>query len=123
MATNIKILAFSLVVVLFLSNCSNDDDNLNQIEFGIWISTDKTDTLDFKTQNNFYKSNAFMQNDNYDYKLLPKDSIQIGYRGKLFILVEPTNHKYSIEKNELTIDFTNQSCYGFDDEIMTYIKE
>jgi hypothetical protein len=123
MAKNIKILAFSLVVVLFLSNCSNDDDNLNQIEFGIWISTDKTDTLDFKTQNNFYKSNAFMQNDNYDYKLLPKDSIQIGYRGKLFILVEPTNHKNSIEKNELTIDFTNQSCYGFDDEIMTYIKE
>lgn len=122
MVKNIKFLAFSLLV-LFLSNCSNDDDNSYEIELGIWISSDKTDTLDFKTQNSFYKSNAFMQNDNFDYKLLPKDSIQIGYRGKQYIGVEPTNHKYSLEKNELTIDFTNESCYGFDDKIMTYIKE
>ncbi len=85
-------------MIFFLSNCSNDDDNLNQITLGVWISSDKTDTLDFKTKNNFYKSNGFMQNDNFDYKLLSKDLIQIGYNGKQFIRVEPTNHKYSLEK-------------------------
>ena len=64
-----------------------------------------------------------MQNENYDYKLLPGDSIQIGYRGTQFVLVQPTNHKYSLENNELVIDFTNESCYGFDDIITTYIGE
>lgn len=119
----IGFIAFSLVVILVLTNCSKDDAYLNQMELGVWISTDKKDTLEFKSQNNFYKSNLFMQDENYDFKMLPKDSIQIGYRGKLFIDVEPTNHKYTLVGNEMTIDFTNKSCFGFDEKLTTYILE
>ncbi len=123
MLKNVTLFAFSLIMLLSLSNCSNDDDNSSQIELGAWISSDKADTLDFKTQNNFYKSNASMKNEKFDYKFLPKDSIQIRYSGGLFINVQPTNHKYSLKKNELTIDFTNKYCYGFEEKIITYIKE
>ncbi len=123
MLKKIKLLALSIVIILFLSNCSNDDGDLNQVELGIWVSTDKTDTLDFKSQTNFYKSNPYMQNENYDYEILSKDSIKIVYRGKLFIGVEPTSHKYSLDGNEMTIDFTNKSCYGFEGKLITYVKE
>ncbi|MEM8999760.1 MAG: hypothetical protein AAGB24_05805 [Bacteroidota bacterium] len=123
MKKNTTFLTFFIVLIFMLTNCSNDGDDLTQIELGIWISLDKKDTLNFETKNDFYKSNGYMQNDHYDYKLLSKDSIQIGYRGKLFIAVEPTNHTYSIEQDKLTIDFTNKSCYGFEDNIITYMKQ
>ncbi|WP_299530200.1 hypothetical protein [Ulvibacterium sp.] len=123
MKRKVTYLALSLMAIFILSGCSDNGDDLNPIELGVWISLDKSDTLDFRTRNDFYKSNRYMQNDHYDYELLSNDSIQIGYRGKLFIAVEPTNHKYSITQDELTIDFESRSSYGFDDKIMTYTKE
>ncbi|MFS4416665.1 hypothetical protein [Maribacter sp. 2307ULW6-5] len=115
--------AFLITVLLLLGQCSADDGDTLQITWGIWISSDKTDTLHFASPNNFYKSNGLMQKDNFDYQLLPNDSIQIGYRGKQFVHVVPTTHKYALNNGVLKIDFTNRSCYGFDDRVMTYIKE
>ncbi|WP_422082486.1 hypothetical protein [Ulvibacterium sp.] len=123
MKRKVTYFALSLIATLVLDGCSKDGDDPSPIELGVWISLDKSDTLDFRTRNTFYKSNQHMQNDSYDYQLLPKDSIQIGYRGKLFIAVEPTNHKYSMTQDELTIDFESRSSFGFDDKIMTYTKE
>lgn len=120
---NIKFSALALIMILALGSCSKDDDDFEQIPLGIWVSIDKTDTLDFKTQNNFFKSNAFMENDNFNYQLLSKDSIEIQYRSIQFVNIEPTTHKYSLNTNELSIDFTNQTCYGFDDVIMSYQKQ
>lgn len=116
-------LALYLTSIIVLNCSSKDGDDSGQVELGIWISLDTSDTLDFRTSNNFYRSNGNMQNDSYDYKLLPMDTIRIGYAGKQFVLVEPTNHKYSLDNNELTIDFTNESCYGFEQEVITYRKE
>jgi hypothetical protein len=112
-----------LLTILGLINCTKEDQDFNQNEvLGVWISLDKSDTLDFETPNDFYKSNGFMKNDHYDYQAF-NDSIEIGYRGKLFVLITPTKHKFSIENDKLIIDFTNKSCYGFNDKITTYEKE
>ncbi|MFS4417439.1 hypothetical protein [Maribacter sp. 2307ULW6-5] len=64
-----------IIALLLLCNCSDDVDDASPIALGIWISSDKTDTLDFISQNNFQKSNAFMRKDHFDYALLPNDSI------------------------------------------------
>ncbi len=112
-----------LLSLLTLTNCSKEEQEINRRElFGLWISTDKKDTLDFKTNNDFYKSNGFMKNEHFDYKLF-NDSIQIEYNGILYINVNPTKHRYSIINNKLTLDFTNKPCYGFGDQIIIYEKE
>lgn len=117
-----KLYRFSYTALIFLLfNCSKGEQNLEQIELGLWISLDNRDSLDFKTRNNFLRSNDNMVDDNYDYQEF-NDSIRIGYRGKLFIGVEPTMHRYWVDNKRLTIDFTNQSCYGFNSEVITYMK-
>lgn len=123
MVKSIGFVAFALVILFVLANCSKDDSDSKQIELGVWISTDKKDTLEFISQTNFNKSNPLLQDENYDYKLLSKDSIRIGYRGRLFIDIEPTHHKYTLAGNEMTIDFTNTFCFGFDEKVITYIQE
>ena len=112
-----------LIVVLVLTNCSKDEAETNQKELiGTWIAVDKSDTLAFTSEHDFYKSNGYMVYDHYDYVLF-KDSIEIGYRGKMYVLVYPTMHKYSIYNGSLTIDFSNKHCYGFSSQKMTYTKE
>ena len=112
-----------LIMVIFLTNCTKDEIETNQKELlGTWIAVDKSDTLEFASENDFLKSNGYMVSDHYDYALF-KDSIEIGYRGIMYVLVYPTMHKYSIENSNLTIDFSNKQCYGFALEKMTYIKE
>jgi len=114
MSKMVLMLVFSLI---FLS-CEKNQEKL----LGIWVSTDKSDTLDFVDENNFYKSSINMQYDHYDYQLF-KDSIKIGYRGKLYILVTPTFHRYFFDGGNLVIDVSNKSCYGFPLQEMTYSKE
>ena len=112
-----------LLTTFALTNCSKNEIEINQAEIlGTWISLDKSDTLDFTSRDDFYKSNLYMYYDHYDYQLF-KDSIEIGYRGKLYILVTPTMHKYYFNENKLTIDFSNKQCYGFNKEIMTFTKQ
>jgi hypothetical protein len=87
-----------------------------------WVSADKSDTLDFVTGKDFYKSDGHFHHEHYDYQIMG-DSIQIGYRGTMLVLVRPTRHRFSVIDGCLTIDFTNTTCYGFSREIMTYRKE
>ena len=119
MITNkISRLALILIVITFLSCDKIPQDKI----LGTWISIDNSDTLDFVDNNNFYKSTVYMRYDHYDYQLY-NDSIEIGYRGKLYVLVLPTKHKYHLDGNNLTIDFSNKICYGFGMQIMTYTKK
>ena len=115
-------LAFILIVITFIS-CEKDKDVTNYGKIlGTWISLDKSDTLDFVDKNNFYKSSHTMRYDHYDYELY-NDSIEIGYRGILYVGVLPTRHKYFIDGYNLTIDFSNKICYGFGMKVMTYTKQ
>lgn len=124
MRKNITILGtFLLVGVIFLTGCAKDEIETNQKAIlGTWISTDKSDTLHFTTQNDFYHSNGQMVYNHYDYELF-KDSVQICYRGELYIYVTPTMHSYSMDKDQLIIDFSNRQCYGFPLKKVTYTKE
>jgi len=112
-----------LLMAILFTSCSKDEIEINQKELlGTWIAVDKSDTLEFTSENDFLKSNGYMVSDHYDYALL-EDSIEIGYRGKMDILIYPTMHKYSIENGNLTIDFSNKQCYGFALQEKTYKKE
>lgn len=113
-----KKIALAFILTLFFISCEKNQEIL----LGRWVSTDKSDTLDFVNESDFYKSSVDMHYDHYDYQQF-KDSIKIGYRGKLYILVHPTNHKYFLNGNNLTIDFSNKNCYGFPLKEMTYTKE
>lgn len=116
-------LGILLIVVILLTNCSKDEVEINQKQLlGTWISIDKSDTLYFTSDKDFFKSNGYLVYDHFDYKLF-KDSIEIGYSGRMFILVTPTMHKYSIAEDNLTIDFSNNQCYGFALKEMIYAKE
>lgn len=118
----------SVIIVLILiaiSMMGCDKYNLannKEMLLGTWISLDKSDTLDIVDDGNLYKSTSHMHYDHYDYELFV-DSIEIGYSGILYILVYPTNHKYSIDEDRLTIDFSNKNCYGFSNKKETYVKQ
>ncbi|MBA7535448.1 hypothetical protein ES705_27704 [subsurface metagenome] len=123
MITN-KILRLALLLIgMTFISCDKDKDVISQDKIlGTWISLDKSDTLDFVDNNNFYKSSVNMRYDHYDYQL-ENDSIEIGYSGRLYILVLPTTHKYHLDGNNLTIDFNNINCYGFDFQVTNYTKQ
>lgn len=120
--TKISGLSIILLVITLIS-CEKIEVIINQDKIlGTWISIDNSDTLDFTDCKNFYRSTLYMRYDHYDYQLYT-DSIKIGYRGKYYILVIPTKHKYNLDGNNLTIDFTNKICYGFGSQVITYRKE
>ena len=114
-----KLSIIVLLILVVISGCNKF--NQNEI-LGTWISTDKTDTLEFVDNSNFYKSSKYMRHEHYDYHLY-KDSIEIRYSGTLMILVQPTKHKYYLDNNTLTIDFRNKICYGFNSAEITFIKQ
>jgi hypothetical protein len=120
----IRFLHFSLIsFFLILISCNREKEITNQDNLlGTWISIDSKDTLYFRDKTNFYKSNGFMQYDHYDYQV-DNDSLKIGYSGKLYILVLPTKHKFQLNENELIIDFRSKYCFGFDLQLMKYIKK
>ena len=108
-----------LLVFIVIAGCEKFDQN--EI-LGTWISADKNDTLEFVDNRNFNKSSKYMRHEHYDYHLY-KDSIEIRYRGTLYILVYPTKHKYYLDNNTLTIDFRNKICYGFNSAEITFRKQ
>ncbi len=119
---------FSFLKIIFVSctiviiGCEIETGNMNQEAIiGTWISADKSDTLDFVNNESFYKSNEVMRYDHYDYELFG-DAIKIRYSGKLYILVSPTVHSFNLSENKLTIDFSNEQCYGFNQEKVDYFK-
>jgi len=112
-----------ILIAIATFGCEKHNLSINQEKIlGTWISLDKSDTLDFVDDNNFYKSNIGMHYDHFDYKLFV-DSIEIGYSGIMYILVKPTKHSYSMEGDRVTIDFSNRICYGFTNQEETYTKE
>ena len=114
---------FMAMVVILMSNCSENDLGMKEEQIlGRWIASDKSDTLNFTTENDFSKSNGYLHEDHYYYEI-SNDSIEIGYNGHLLILVIPTKHKYSLGDKTMTIDFSNKPCYGFSEGIITYEKE
>jgi len=109
--------------MITLISCEKIEVVINQNKIlGTWISIDNNDTLDFVNYDNFYKSTLYMRYDHYDYQLYA-NTIEICYKGIYEVIVFPTLHKYQIEGNNLTIDFTNTICYGFGSEVITYRKE
>jgi hypothetical protein len=113
---------FVLLCAATLISCEKDLETKNQdMILGTWISLDKSDTLDFINDNSFFKSNVSMHYDHFDYQLY-KDSIEIRYRGILYIGISPTKHKYWFDRNQLIIDFSNKNCDGFSSKLMTYEK-
>jgi hypothetical protein len=110
----IKYLAVIPLFLLIIS-CEKEDFTGNMI-LGTWISTDKMDTLKFLDNQTFKKSyHTFLYSRN-------NGSITIQYSGPYYILVSPSTHNYSLNINKLKIDFTN-GCYGFDSEIITFIRQ
>lgn len=112
-----------IVFIFILTSCSGNEIDINQKKIiGTWVSEDKSDTLKFTSEIDFYKSTKYLFYDHYDYKLL-KDSIQIGYNGSMYIFIAPTIHKYSLNNDNLTIDFRNKQCYGFKEGKITYNRQ
>jgi hypothetical protein len=109
----IVIWGFSLMVSCEKDQRMPNADNL----LGTWVSLNKSDTLTFVD-----KTNLWRKSDHYDYMVM-NDSIKIGYSGKLYIYVLPTNHKYYLGGNNLSIDFSNRNCYGFELKLISYSRE
>jgi hypothetical protein len=114
MTTLLKYLAVIPFLLLIIS-CEKEEYTGNRI-LGTWISTDKADTLKIFDEDSFKKSNhTFLYSRNIE-------NITIQYSGPYYILVSPSTHHYTLGNYKLTIDFTN-GCYGFDAEIITFIKQ
>jgi hypothetical protein len=106
---------FSLII---LSGCEKKTSESRTL-LGTWISTDLIDTIEFRTENDFYKT-VGMPKDHFNYSL-SDDSITIQYDGVLKILIIPTKHFYTLDDDKLTIDL--MSCYGFRYQIITFKRE
>jgi hypothetical protein len=119
-----KILLSCLIMIVLISlGCKKDQGISNQDQIlGTWISVDKIDTLNFVDRTNLWRSDINMNLDHYDYQLI-NDSIKIGYSGKLYIYVLPTKHRYYLNGNNLSIDFSNRLCYGFDLRVINYNRK
>jgi hypothetical protein len=119
MLTNLhKTYILVILVIASMAGCKKDDEIVNRERIlGTWISEDKNDSLNFTDNTNFYKNG-----DHFDYTLY-KDSIEVAYSGVLYIYVLPTKHKYLLTGDNLTIDFSNRSCFGFDREVEHFIRK
>ena len=118
-----KSIAFITILIISLVSCNKEVNLSNNVKIiGTWISTDKSDTLDFVNGSEFYKSAIGFRNDHYKYHL-DNDSIQIDYAGIRMPATVRTTHKYNLNGNNLTIDFTNKGCFGFEMNVMEYIKK
>ena len=107
---------FLFVAILTFISCNKNQLYDKEDLIGIWKSPDSSYKLEFKTDNDFLRNG-----DHYNYWLMP-DSIKIQYSGILYILIKPTTHSYNLKRNILTIDFRS-GCYGFDSEILKFIRE
>ena len=119
----IILMSFYIMIVLVLASCEKNQDSSSQDHIlGTWISEENNDTLNFADSTNLLRSNINMHSDHYDYQLI-NDSIRIGYSGRLYIYVIPSMHKYLLNGNNLTIDFSNRHCYGFALQKINYTRK
>jgi hypothetical protein len=115
----IGIFACISAIILCFGSCQ--DKRIPDGRFiGTWISTDLTDTLQFKNETKFirFSKTGFYSFFDYSYT---SDSITIAYTGPMKILTRPTTHRYTLKNGQLMIDFTNE-CFGFESKVINYNK-
>jgi hypothetical protein len=116
---SLLIISVAVLTLLVISGCEKKTADNSKKLLGTWISTDLTDTIEFRTEHDLYKSVGIPW-DHFDYSV-SGDSITIHYNGVMFILVKPSNHYYTFNGNTLTIDLRN--CYGFRSQIITFNRK
>lgn len=114
----------ALFLFIGLMSCNNDipipPDAENII--GQWISTDKSDTLEFDIAGkSMYHSCATVHNVPYTYQL-HADSITLAYKGTADVNTRPTTHLYYMNGEYLSIDFKKTTCYGFSRCVINYLR-
>jgi hypothetical protein len=115
----IAIVACFAITLLGLNSC--EEKKIPDGRFiGTWISTDLTDTLQFKDETKFIRFRKSGFYDFFDYSYT-QGSITITYTGPMKILSRPTTHRYTLKNGLLMINFTNE-CFGFDSRVMNYKK-
>ena len=127
---------FIIVLLLPLLSC-NKEKLFEEILIGTWVSENNIDTLHFIDKQLFEKSFILPSRRSHDqpFLMLFNDGIKhsfeysisattitIQYSGPFFIAVEPSTHQYYLDKNKLTIDFSNR-CYGFESKVENYYKQ
>ena len=112
------LITLSVISILIISSCKKNSDSFKNLT-GTWISTDLIDTVEFRTDSDFYKIIG-IQEVHYKYRTYG-DSLTIQYNGPLFIYELPSNHYYKISSDILTIDF--RKCYGFRNQVITFSKK
>jgi hypothetical protein len=118
---------YSLVALfLFIGvmSCNNDTPIPPDAEniIGQWISTDKSDTLEFDIANkSMYHSCAAVHNEPYTYQLYA-DSLTLTYKGTGKANTCPTTHLYYMNGEYLSIDFQKTTCYGFSKCVINYFR-
>jgi len=112
------LITISVLSTLIISSCEKNSSNSYKKLLGTWISTDLIDTVEFRTENDFYKT-VGVPKDHYYYSI-SGDSMTIQYTGSLFVYVHPTNHYYKLNEDILTIDFNK--CYGFRSQVVAFSK-
>lgn len=113
------LIAMTVLTLSVISSCEKNRSDNSKKFLGTWISTDLVDTVEFRTENDFYKT-VGIPYDHFNYSV-SGDSITIQYYGALFILVQPSNHYYKFSGNSLTIDL--EHCYGFRNQIISFTKK
>jgi hypothetical protein len=113
------LISLGILVSIVILSCEKNASDINKNLLGTWISTDLVDTIEFRTEHDFYKTVGIpMDHFNYD---LSADSIKIQYNGTLYVYVIPKNHYYKLSGNLLTIDLNH--CYGFRSAIITFARK
>jgi hypothetical protein len=98
------------IIIIMFASCEKDVEVAASV-VGKWkIIVPDSDTLVFSSDSftrKFYDglSHSFK----YSIKM---DEITIQYNGPMYILIQPSTHKFELDNNQLVIDFTN-GCYGF----------
>jgi hypothetical protein len=113
------IITMTVLALLVISSCEKNPSDNSKRFIGTWISTDLVDTVEFKTEHDFYK-NVGIPKDHFNYSI-SGDSLTIQYNGALYILVQPTNHFYKFSDDLLTIDL--EHCYGFRSQIISFTRK
>jgi hypothetical protein len=98
------------VITVMLASCKKDVE-VAPILAGKWkVIVPDSDTLVFNSDSFTRK---FYDGITHSYKYsIKNDAITIQYNGPLYILVQPSTHKFELENNQLILDLTN-GCYGF----------
>lgn len=113
------LISLTFITLLVISSCEKKPSDSDKKLLDTWVSTDLIDTIEIKTEHDFYKTLG-IPGDHFNYSVL-EDSMRIQYYGVLKILVQPTYHFYTLTGDRLTIDL--EHCYGFRSQIISFTRK